>query len=272
MPVNNVSIHSYTGLLLVALASYAASVEDGVYEVDTHGVFGKRVVLPVIRGQIYSLNNANDRWAGDIGYPQAGFLEGNHYRVVLSGKQKNIWGFGKNGDTEFNFGFQLEAGEVEQAKALLSLPVHARHHPGHRIDGAFSTTKEAYRPGEKITVTLVIRNLSDQPFRFQQGGHQRGPRDDQFCFAGEGPDGGLKIKTASNFGGLSVLTTIAPHGELSLSVDLGNWIDVEKMGYYSLMGSYLLPIHDDDTIQSMAIWEDFLTRPFAFEVESAPAK
>jgi hypothetical protein len=258
-------------LLLAVLAAGGAAAEDGVYETAADGGLGKRVALTVTRGHILSQSNANDRWSAFVCFPQAGFLEGDRYTVVLAGKARRINGWGKSGDREYDFGLLLDAAEVEPARALFGLPVLPRHHPGYRIDGAFSTAKAVYEPGEKISVTLVIRNVGDQPFFFQRGGRQRGPRDDQFVFAGEGPDGSLEIKQAFDFGGMSVIQPIPAHGELSLDVDLGGWIDARKPGTYQLTASYLLPVHEDDA-SAFAVWEDWLTRPFSFEVRIKPAE
>ena len=263
-------MHVYLGALMLAWAS-AAAVEDGVYELDRNGKPGKHVSLPVIHGEISSLSNANDAWSASVFFPQAGFQEGNRYCAVVAGNHKEINGWGKSGTTEYDFSLQLTTDEVEPARTLFGLPIHARRHPEHRIDGAFTTAKETYRPGESIIVTLVIRNLSDRPFHFLKGGHQRGPRDDQFSFSGEGPEGTLKIKSAMNFGGMSVISTIPPHAQASLSVDLCGWIDAAKPGFYSLMASYLLPIHEDEQIRSREIWQDYLTRPCVFKVTTAIA-
>lgn len=258
-------------LLLLAWTVSAPAVEDGVYELTADGTPGARVLLPVTRGQFYASDNANDHWHGFVCYPQAGFLEGDRYGVVLADTLKRIAGSGRSGHSEYDFGLDLTASEVERAHALFGLPVHARHHPGHRIDGSFTTAKMVYEPHEKIVVTLAIRNLSDQPFRFQQGGHQRGPRDDQYHFTGQGPAGSMAIKPALNFGGMSAVTTIPPHGTWSMSVDLGGWMACDQPGPYTLMASYLLPIQEDDR-NGMPIWEDYLTRPLSFTVRTPGAK
>lgn len=260
-------------LCVALLASSASAVEDGVYESDQTGALCKPVTLTVTRGRIHSLSNANDRWSAIVCFPQVGFQEGNRYSVVLGGRATKITSWGNSSDKEYVFSLEFMSSELEAAKALFGLPVEARQHPAYAIDGSFTTDKGIYLVGEKIVVTMVIRNVGDQPFRFFKGGHQRGPRDDQFHFSGVGPDGGtLMVKSAMNFGGMGSVITIAPHDQVSLSVDLDGWIDASQPGYYTLMVSYLLPIHATDDVSKSETWEDYLTRPCTFEVQGTAEK
>lgn len=110
------------------------------------------------------------------------------------------------------------------------------------------------------------RNLGEGPLLFRQGGHQRGPRDDQFRFFGSGPQGTLPVKEATNFGALMHVVTIPPNEEVLLRVELNAWFDLETPGSYFLFGSYLLPICKSETVAFPTDWEDYLVRPFSFEV------
>lgn len=260
-------------MLLLVVITFGSAVteltaqEDGVYEVLPKGGVGNAVTLTVLGGQISSGNNSNDEWHLFVKYPQEGFLPGNRYCVFLEGRKKSIYGWGSDGTPSYDFSLGLTTSEAKRASAMLGIPLLARAHPGHRIDGTFSTDKAAYAPGELIVVTLKIRNVSNSPFYFTQGGRQRGPRDDQFTFFGRGPQGTLAVKDAMNFGGILRVITVPPNEEVLITAELNSWLDTDKPGTYWVFGSYLLPIHQTDAQAHNPTWEDYITRPFSFEVK-----
>jgi hypothetical protein len=194
-------------------------------------------------------------------------MEGNLYTVVLNGKTFKINSWGNSGNDESDFGMQLETADVAAAEKLFKFMRIERKHPAYCIDGAFSTVKTVFAPGEKILVTLTIRNVGTEPFFFQLGGHNRGPRDDQFSFSENASFGtsAFPVKTAQNFGGISMIQTIKPGETFTKEVDLGGWFELNKPGYHFLIGSYLLSIYANANHETM-VWEDYLTRPFWFEI------
>lgn len=257
-------------LILIAaalLAFHLFAVDDGVYEAGADGLPGTRIKLNITRGHIRSQSNANDRWTAFVCYSQKDALEGNKYTVVLNGTARKVGSWGKSGDAENHFSLELKSSDVDAAKKLFGFEPLKRWHNGFKIDGSFSTDKAAYTPGEKITITLTLRNVGDAPFYFRVGGRNRGPRDDQFSFLCEGPEGSVPSKRAMNFGGLSTVRTIEPGKEYTQEVDLAGWFDLTKPGYYMLKGSYYLEIHDQWDDPHFGIWEDYLTRAFHVEIK-----
>jgi len=258
-----------TRLILITtaiLASQLLALDDGVYETGADGAPAARAKLNITRGDIRSLSNANDRWTVFVCYSQKDSLEGSKYTVVLNSTARRIGSCGKSGDAEYSFSLDLQSNDLDAAKKLLGFEPKKRWHNGYKIDGSFSTNK-TYAPGEKITVTMTLRNVGDAPFYFRVGGMNRGPRDDQFTFLCEGPEGGMPSKKAMNFGGRSTLQTIEPGKEFTKEVDLAGWFDLKKPGFYFLRGSYFLEVHDESAYPSFGIWEDFLTRPFYLEIK-----
>ncbi|MEK7857076.1 MAG: hypothetical protein AAB288_13375 [Acidobacteriota bacterium] len=256
--------------LIVALlvAPLAAALEDGVYETDDAGRPAKQVKLNVTRGHILSGSNANDEWSLFVCYSPDGFLEGNKYAVVLNGKISKIGSWGKSGTTENDFSLALKSNEVDAAGKLFGFHPIERKHNGYKLDVTFTPDKETYTPGEKITIKMTIKNVSDSPFYFRVGGQNRGPRDDQFSFSCEGPDGTVPAKSAMNHGGISVAQRIEPGKEYSKEVDLAGWFDLKKPGHYSLIGSFELSVYETKELRSFEIWEDFLTRRFHLQVKA----
>lgn len=257
-----------TIIFVLFISPLAAALEDGVYETDKDGQPAKHVQLKVTRGHILSESNANDEWSLFVCYSPNGFLEGNKYAVVLGGKIRKIGSWGKSGDTENDFSLNLKSSELDAAKKLFGLQSIERKHNGFKLDVMFSPDKEFYSPGEKVIIKMTIKNVDDKAFYFNVGGHNRGPRDDQFSFSCEGPEGTQPTKKANNFGGLSFVNEIEAGKEYSKEVDLNGWFDLKKPGNYELMGNYLLSVYETKNIQSFSIWEDYLTRPFRIIIKA----
>lgn len=255
-------------ILFVAMliAPFAVAFEDGVYDRDDSGKPVNRVKLNVTRGHILSLRNANDEWSLFVCYSPDGFLEGNKYTVVLNGKVHTISSSGKSGATENDFSLVLKSNEVDAAKKLFGFQPIERKHNGYKLDVTFTPDKETYSPSENISIKMTIKNVGEKPFYFRVGGRNRGPRDDQFTFSCEGPDGTVPVKSAMNFGGIAIVREIEPGKEYSKDISLAGWFDLKKPGSYSLIGSYLLSVYETKNVHSFEIWEDYLTRPFYFKI------
>src|SRR5690606_22633329 len=77
------------------------------------------------------------------------------------------------------------AAAAEELIRLFNPQVLRRRHPGHRMMATFVPAKKKFEAGEPVLVTLKITNVGDAEFAFEQGGKQRGSRDNQFTFSAQ---------------------------------------------------------------------------------------
>jgi hypothetical protein len=154
--------------------------------------------------------------------------------------------------------------------------IRKRQHPGHRMLVKFIPAKKAFVVGEPVNVTLRITNVGDALFAYQQGGKQRGARDNQFAFSAQSikdhkmmPDTGSPM----HMGGLNGPVVVKPGESHEISVDLAKWFTFQKGDHYQIRGSYELELYDPTTLSHLdsdwpfVVWLDYATADFWIRFE-----
>ncbi len=87
-----------------------------------------------------------------------------------------------------------------------------RTHPGHQFVTSVRPAKASYAPQEPVTLIMTIQNVGKTTIQFDDGGRQRGPRNNQFSFTAFQTGGKAVPDTGdpTNFGGPMQLVTLAP--------------------------------------------------------------
>jgi hypothetical protein len=115
-----------------------------------------------------------------------------------------------------------------------------RHPLGERLTATFTTPHRRVRSGADVEIAVVLTNPADAPLvRWQRGGANRGPRDDQFDFTVTRDGQPLTNIEAMNFGGLSQFLPLAPGAASeTLRVPLASWVDLSARGHYVVQCRY----------------------------------
>jgi len=192
--------------LIVFLMPRELHAKDGVHEVPEGNI--PSVDITILGGSIRSPSNSNDQFMATISYDPAGKPPG--YFFMLDGKKVLRTGDGMSGTIPDFTLFNLTQGEAASASTLFGIPLQLRKHPGHRILASFTTDKPEYAPGDPITVTVTIKNISDEPVYFQYG--HNGPKDTMFSFAPVNiPLGNAEVTKQYIGGGPFIIETLPAH-------------------------------------------------------------
>jgi hypothetical protein len=185
-----------------------------------------------------------------------------HFAVVIAGRCFPVWG---NSDRRADGTMDLETTVAGQAVAKgvaaeLGTEPRLRHHPGHKLVVTFEPEKKSYRSGEPVKLVMTIRNVGDRELRFNDGGSQRGPRNNQFSFTAFRNYGYGKalqdIGDPKNFGGLVGSPNVRPGATFTKKVELDRWFRFDEPDSYKVTAIYRLPITELDSSQPV-IWDDF---------------
>ncbi|MGC4002231.1 MAG: hypothetical protein QM811_03430 [Pirellulales bacterium] len=153
---------------------------------------------------------------------------------------------------------------IKLAKKL-NVDLPRRKHPGHRYVLSWKPDRDAYRPGEAVTLLMTLENVGQHPISFRVGGQNRGPRDNQFRFLaykswGQGkavPDNG----DPTNFGGIGSYHTCKPGEKYTAKVGLDRWFRFEESDHFLVTGIFELELHEKQPDGSFgdAIWKELAT-------------
>jgi hypothetical protein len=165
----------------------------------------------------------------------------------------------KTGATEYA-GRDAAPGDSENAQPQ-------KKHPGHKMAVSFTPTKQQFKQGEPVEVTLKIQNVGDSTFAFMRGGRQRGVRDNQFGFTAQlGEKVVPDVGNADHHGGLAGRVVLNPGEQLEIPVDLKKWFAFDKEGAYMIRGSYYMGFTDPTGNAFPSIWEDFACAEFIVSI------
>jgi hypothetical protein len=278
----------FTFLICFAQLGHAAELADGLYW-QTDGKSGTKITAQrgreVYAGEkwdvhpqevtVASEDNANTSFAVSLKLAYEPRISEANLRAVLvcGGLAFAMNGSGANGK-EISFAdFAVEGKEHADAVAkFFGTATKLRRHPGYAFRISFTPDKNAYDPGDEVSVTLRIENISDKTIAFQQGGHNRAERDTQYRFSAHlnfksVPD----IGSDMNFGGLSVRRILKPNEVFEDKVVLNKWFALKEPGSYEVLGSYLMEFFDPEEKSGyFMLWQDFATADFRVDIK-APA-
>lgn len=253
MPSRVRSLVVLLALVVPSLALGQPTTRDGFYEVRNLHPAARAGTIPVTRGTrtqhaelgarlttktiaIYARDNGNTRfalWARTERRPTCprAVLRAGPDAVVVES-----WG----GDAEAcTLDFELDASQAARVAAALHVPREDRHPIGEQLTGTFAASRRVYRRGEPVEIVLTIANPAGAPsVSRQQGGRQRGLRDNQFAFRITRNGTALAPVEAPDFGGISQRLAVAPSTSGQVRTALAPWGDLGRPGRYSVACSY----------------------------------
>lgn len=169
-------------------------------------------------------------------------------------------GYGASNEPVTGISLYANAHVASQIGRAMGVALYKRSHPGHRLRTRFLVDGD----GKSTKVMLEITNVGEKPIIFQDGGMNRGWRNNQFGFIGfrDGkpiPD----IGNPAHMGGLSTYVTLKKNEKFRKNVDLTDWFDLSRKGRYRFIGTYYMAFLDslgDHRIR----WADYVTSSFTF--------
>lgn len=195
------------------------------------------------------------------------------FTLCVAGLVMPAWGGHTDTEDARFTRFHAQLAGLENAKRVamaLNATLGLREHPGHRYVVSWTPSKPSYRPGEDVMLKMEIRNVGEVPFCFQDGGMDRGPRNNQFSFVahrwhGSGkaiPDTG----DPDNHGGRAGPVTLKPGESFAKDVKLTDWFKFTEADSYRITGMYRMGIRESDTVLE-PIWDDFVVGECLVHIE-----
>ena len=222
-------------------STHPASVEGAIEAQGSGGQAswirpGARLTPTQVR--VFATSNANDAFTLDIRYPRIG-SECAQGLLSLAGTARVSGSWGGD-DTACSLNFLLSPTEAQLAATAFHTVRQDRHPLGERLTATFTTPHRRVRSGADVEIAVVLANPADAPLvRWQRGGANRGPRDDQFDFTVTRDGQPLTNIEAMNFGGLSQFLPLAPGAASeTLRVPLASWVDLSARGHYVVQCRY----------------------------------
>lgn len=249
--------------ICAALVLASAGPADGFYAaVQTGGVeikpvnrksigLGKPLTIEVAKARVDSNNNENTQFSVYVGTNQP--VSGQPAGIVLCASGSCIalpQSGSATGQALIFADFSIPADAARAAARYLGVEARLHEPPVYSLRTTFVPIKRAFSTNETVRVKMQIENVGRAPAAFIVGGMNRGPRDQQFGFTAEGPDGPVKDTGETwSMGGLSYVKVLQPGETLEKDVDLRKWFTL-RSATYTVTGSYTLPFvdpisHDD---------------------------
>lgn len=272
-----VSLSESDGLYYVKSDSFARQLRT---EGGSPALLGEKTDIKILRAKVYAEDNANMTFVvaldtTDYSWPTAG----PHKSIALRIGDRCYGLDGGGGSTNGllnSMSFKVHSQpEAEAAAAGLGVKCIVRVPPGYKLLAQFIPQKPQYTTNEPVFVTFRLKNLDDRTIIFMRGGHQRGPRDNQYGFAAM-LSGAVVPDTGNpcNFGGLGVDQHLGQGDVFEDQVDLTSWFTFSKPGTYSIHGWYLLPFlragfspETGGCGSDNEIWDDYTSGDFFVEVK-----
>lgn len=266
-------------VLLGASRGFADELQDGIYAFrldgagpritlsnQTEGVLGPMLGNSWVGVEIRSVTNDNSQFAVRLsGIPPLKYRKG-YNQVVLAIDGNFLLPHGQSGESDGPRTIWFRGvGQADLRKITQRLKVKPtlRKPPGHRLETKWTPAQERYAVGERVILTMEIKNVGDVPVRFRNGGQQRGPRNNQFHFVAYRASGlGSVVPDTGeswHMGGLSSDPTLKPGEKFRLTECLDGWFEFDEAGTYWITGMYELEMYDatvDDWFDAK-IWDDY---------------
>jgi len=276
-PVKDPDLTSSNGLYYVS----ATGTGQTLHAPDGTAIeIGERAEIKILKAYVFANNNANTDfqvWLNTDDYPVHPKTGAMPKTVVLRIGGHAYWyggGGGKTGNyNEMQFAIHGRE-EAELAANGLSGNFVLRKPPGYRFFSQFVPTKTEFQTNEPVLVRFSIENLDDRIIAFQNGGQQRGYRDNQYGFRAmfNWDQPVADIGSPENFGGLCQLVNLQPGKTFESEIDLKKWFAFDKAGTYAIHGFFALEFHTPDhTVDSLSsrslLWSDYASADFTVIVK-----
>lgn len=247
---------------------------------DTEGqVVLQKQLTPALRDvKMVSASNDNSLFRMTaIAGPIAEGTERQPLALVVAGRCMPVSGIsGRGADGCVSVETSIAGREAaDQVAGELKITPRLRTHPGYQLLTTVTPKKGEYRPREAVTLVMTIRNVGKTTICFDDGGSQRGARNNQFGFTAFG-NGGTgpavpDVGDASNLGGKVTFVTLAPGEAFTKEVDLSRWFRFDTPDSYKVTAIFALPIREGITHDLSIDWEDSVVGTCAVRVAAKPA-
>ena len=154
----------------------------------------------------------------------------------------SITGYSSSEEQLKHYSFVTDAPTARQLSQALQIPLQQRQHPQHQLQGVFKTTKNIYQVGEKIDLTMVVKNQGKETITFNLGGMYRNKFNRCEYFHFDIFKDGQKLTNLgdglSNFGGIEQRPTLQPGSSTHLKTILNKWHLFDEPGTYTIKCKY----------------------------------
>jgi hypothetical protein len=235
---------------------------------------GKRRTLQILKAEMFSQNNENNRFRLSVTVPYDPRLGPSSYILIVDGTAYQQVGSGSSRGKTSSLSFEVTGDDnaKQVAKYFRTSPPYRRH-PGHELQVSFILEKQEFEGGEDVVVTLRITNVGTQAVTFMQGGRNRAARDNQYIFSARYQGKQVKdIGTSYHFGGISVRRVLEPSEVFEDKVSLNKWFLFPEAGVYEIHGSYYLAFQDPADDRWKTIWEDYASADFIVRIKERSNK
>jgi hypothetical protein len=184
-------------------------------------------------------------------------LKGDGFTLVSSGH-------GAQDDVLDSISLYADASTAKKVAGAFGVSLQKRKHPGYQLQTRFVFDPKVVGPKGKPIVTLEITNVGQNTVIFQDGGMNRGMRNNQFSFAGFRNNKPMADQGSPvHFGGISVYVTLTKGETFRKKIDLSKWFDLSKAGYYDITGTFYLEFHGS-TKEYRVLWTDYVAARIVF--------
>lgn len=270
-------------LLLVGIAILGADQPDnGIYlrireetaqsamSQDGQKIYlGKKQELKILKSELSSENNANDRFLLELTLPYNENLKPASYILIVTGVAYAQSESAELYNKEMSLiRFRFSGNEnAKQVSEYLKTPVVYRMHPQYNLRVLFIPSKQEFSVREEVTATLQIANVGTNSIAFMKGGRNRAARDNQYIFSAHLNFRQVNdIGSSFDFGGACVSLVLKPGGVFEDKISLSKWFAFDKAGIYEIHGSYYLAFTDPGSKSCKTIWEDYVSSDFTVHI------
>lgn len=267
-------------VVLVSPRVSIANAADGFYEIiDTAypiqaldgswiGI-GKKIDEKISTASIRSMNNSNETFYLSL-EKEGAFSNDNTAMVYCATYHCARFTSGGNSNNKtFTIGASIPNRiSADKLAKSFGIALKLRQHPGHAFLTRFIPAADKFAKDAPLNIKLEIKNIGDKPVTFQDGGQNRGERNNQFGFTAS--NGVVAIPDTGNpqhHGGLSVNKTLRPGEAFEKEIDLRKWFTFKESGTYFITGTFELPFFNSEDKEYFVLWEDFAAAKFSITIE-----
>ncbi len=271
--------------LLMLIGTYAVGADqpdDGIYlradgepaswivSQDGQKVFlGAKQDMKIQKSELFSQDNANTRFYLWLTVPYDKTIGPSSCVLMIGGTGYRQTGSGASLEETSSLIFYISGEEnAKEVSKRLSVPLGCRTHPRHTLLVSFIPAKQAFNPGEEVTVTFRIKNIGTNTVSFIKGGRNRAARDNQYVFSARRRGNQVEdIGTSDHCGGIAGRRLLKSGDVFEDTISLSKWFAFTEPGIYEIHGAYYLDFKAPESDSWRTIWEEYVSADFMVTVK-----